>query len=335
MQIAYPQQSFSKIARLHVKPYFEALYQTPIPLGDTALSLYDRLNSNRQQFMLKTLKFDRNSMASKLNGAHMNFATNQLLLPSGNIQQLSDGTSNLSLAISMAAFDAGAQLSLDIATLGCKAHFLPMTRTNLRAYTEDAQGKWFDKRYVDLCDEMAAIPNPDFYFAIADAAITGDFNVASRLPARQQELVVDMVSIAIAEYHLMLSRHSGQADAIDGLLGPFYNLTIDPLLCAHGAANLDKDGGLRRARAIDYVDWFQNTKAENEKNSRFLGELLEIHLPHELHNLQRGIGAAQPSLHRIIASLVEQQGRYNLAMRDQLWRVFCALPSLAPMTWRR
>ncbi|MDX2112515.1 MAG: hypothetical protein SFW63_02095 [Alphaproteobacteria bacterium] len=270
-------------------------------------------------------------MARQLSGARMDFATNQLLLPNGEIKPLSDGTNNLSLAISMAAFEAGAQLTLDIAPLDCKAHFLPMTRINLRAYTENAQAEWFDKRYVDLCHDMTTITNPDFYFAVADAAITGKFSLAYKLPAKQQELIVDMLSIAIAEYHLMLSRY-GERTA---LMVPFYNLLIDPLLCAHGAANLDKDGGLRRAKAIDYVDWFQNTKIENEKNSRFLGELLETHLPHEYQNLQRGAGTSPPSLHSIIASLVEQPERYNLAVRDQLWRVFCALPSLAPMTWQR
>ncbi|MCE2926668.1 MAG: hypothetical protein LW823_03355 [Rickettsiales bacterium] len=335
MQLLYPQHSFAQLTRLQVKPYFDGLYTSPVHFGDVTLTLFDRLTENRQQFMLKKLGFDPADMANQLSGAVMDFASNRLTLKNGTVKQLSDGTSNLSLAMSLAAFEAGAQLTVDFGLLPYKAHFLPMTRTNLRAYTENAHGNWFDKRYVDLCDDMKDILSPDFYFAIIDAAITGRFDLAHKLTVKEQELVVDMISIAIAEQFIMLARNHSNDNAIDGMLGPFYNLVIDGLLCAHGAANLAENGEVKKARSIDYVDWYQKTKPQNIRNSDDIAKLVAEEMPLEYANLKQATDHKAENLHAMLAYFVMRPERYTMPSRDQLWRVFSALPKLAPLTWQR
>ncbi len=200
----YPAQSFTQVSDTLVLPYFGKTLKQPVHYGNLHFTLWGLLPKSSRDFRLKKTKYDPEAMRKKLSGATAVFAKDSLVFANGEELSTSlirhkDDHERYSLAF--ANFDQGVGMVLDFKPLPYKVYYSPMTATNVRAYTITPSGQYWDKTYKELDRAHRVLFKPDYFYATLDASIRGDFTTALSLPPYQQELLVDSLSISLAEYY--------------------------------------------------------------------------------------------------------------------------------------
>jgi hypothetical protein len=337
--LSYPAgKSFTEVAETQVLPYFDQANSRPLTFGQPRLHLFDRLNTERRRYYHEVLKFDRARFIGDITGSTMHFGRDMLMHSDGRITRPINRTTPERLGLSLAAYDAGAGLYLDFAPLRHRALLLPMSYSNLRVYTTSGNGVFFDKRYVDICAELRRIRHADFYWALVDFAITGERTALMPLPEAEQELIVDIVAISIAEYHLESRLFEYYNEGLKARTGAIYNSLLT-LLYNHGGWQLAQaEAGLRLQRgSCDYFQtYYVKLLALSLHNERLTTHALRARHPHEFALIAARLdGKHGDNFFDMLAYMIEHPDHYDSETRMAVRRIIRGFRNSVPSVNRQ
>jgi hypothetical protein len=245
-QIDYPpHQSILEVAQLVITPYFRQKIEQPICYKSLNLALWERLPPKRKALLLKryfgSSESKLNESALQLNNTCYDRLHQTIASQGDKAQQVRVPK----ILFALASFDNSEGLILKFPGLSFDAYYTAISWRGLRVFTVGTH-YYHDKEYYDLYYESEKA-GPLLPIVVIDNAISSNFSKANQLPLKEQELLVDSLSIAIAENYNWSKRilispfEKTQKKPISRSAVSIFNIPLAQLY-AHGLWHIDKQG---------------------------------------------------------------------------------------------
>lgn len=330
-----------------VLPHFNVENRYTIVADEPEFALWDKLRDSRKWFLKNIRGYDIDELRERYKGSETTFWYNHFILADGTHVE-GDG-----LSPNLIGYDAGAGLIVDFVPLPYKVYFGATNYFNVRAYTILPDGVYWDKAYHELDDMQRTVKNPAFAFILYDAAITGKFDPVTRLSTKEQELVVDILSIGIAEYYWAKRRYISQTppktrharEAPFSRAVPFIGSAFFIQLYNHGGwqitgngeeiDDLDRSEAQLTLKKDATIRSFYNgalyLTADQVLNERLITEVLRRQYPKEFDYMDKRLGNHHANnFLDMLALYAEDPRRYDARSRQVVRTILTNLPSLVP-----
>lgn len=341
--IPYPSsKSFAQVTDQVITPYFREMNRTTITYGKLYFTLWDFLPEIRKNYLLNKTKYDPAKMRDLLSYASVTLSgktkdqDNTILLANG-VKVSPPEEANKShewYSLSLANFDSGKGLMIDFAPMRFKVYMSPVSNGYLRAFTVSPYHVYWDKTYYELDKDQANIKNIAYYYAFLDASIKGDLSLASTLSLFEQELLVDNLTIAIAEYyqgewaHNMSYRYifnrSATRDPFTRSAPPAFNVPLT-LYINHGMKQINtvkNRGMIQEGNLFAYYNRSSYMTPDRLLNERMISRaLLHVH-PYEFSRLAQKLGYKfSGNFFEMLCFLMENPDYYDAETRVLLRKI--------------
>jgi hypothetical protein len=334
-EIAYPKgKSFIQFTREDIDPYFYKLAQKPITYGRLRFALWDRMPAYNQAFRASQ-KFDPDYYRKKFSGATVQFSSDTVIINGirRELPMISNRDTNDRLALGMANYDEGIGLMVNFTPLPFKVYNTPLSKTHFRAYTLSPDGSLTDKTHMEVDLELQTIHDVEFYLAALDALIKGDFEPSLKLPEYQQQVIVDTVSICIAEYYVgyKVDFYPWLPKSMpDGRMAPRLTNLLDSLFYNYGGlALIDKKSGgfkIRKGELRYFYSGSSYLSPTKTLNEQIITKVLRSLYPKEFEQLDQVFeGKFADNFYNRLAYLAEKPDLYTGQTRLVIHRLVNAL----------
>ncbi|MFW0777250.1 MAG: hypothetical protein ACN2B6_05980 [Rickettsiales bacterium] len=192
--------SFTQVATEDLGHSFETVRNTPITYGKITLALLDKLPERRRKYVLTRFLYPLDDIRNNLSGATIDLR-DPAILPSHKDYGKNPKRGTFG-SIIYANYDQKIGITYKFPSIAYKAYMVPVTINHIRAFTISPEDVYWDKSYLELDLAARRVLPPDYFNALLDIFIKGDFTLAEELDEADQELLVDNLAIALAEYHL-------------------------------------------------------------------------------------------------------------------------------------
>jgi hypothetical protein len=185
-----------------IVPHSDKLIATPIHYGELNFSMLEQIPQRNLEYMFKKNSFRPEEMRKKFSGASVNLMQNTITTKEETFSPW-DGNNRNRFAIALANFDYGIGIIVSVPSIDSKMYFSPTSQNYLREYTMSGDRKFHDKTYLELTKSQQTITDPDYYIALLNIAIKGDFSLAAELTPYEKTILIDTLGISIAEKYVL------------------------------------------------------------------------------------------------------------------------------------
>ncbi len=193
-------KSFTEVAIEDLGHSFETVRNTPITYGKVTLALLDKLPERRRKYTLSKFLYPLDEIRENLTGSTVDLR-DPAIMPSHK-DYGKDPKRGTFGSIIYANYDNNIGLTYEFPNMSFKAYMVPVTTNHIRTFTISPEDVYWDKSYLELDIAARRELSADFFVIMLDSFIKGDFSQAGTLNNAEQELLVDTLSIGLAEYHL-------------------------------------------------------------------------------------------------------------------------------------